>query len=140
MLFDLRSYRANAGELLVQSVIFVLSLQIFTYPVISCFFHQIPVFSTILNLIALPFLGILLIFGLVSGLLFIKSGLAICHIILYYYVFISDTVSGLPFSVITTAGPKIPVIIIYYIIIYIFLYIYIIHIHIYFRQGFFTSL
>ncbi len=116
-----RGYKANAKELLIQSIIFIISLQMFMYPIIAYFFNQIPAYNLVLNLLTLPFLGILLICGLFSGLLFIKFSLNICYIIIYYYVFISSTLAKMPGAVTVIAKPDIPVIFLYYFILYIFM-------------------
>lgn len=119
-----KKFSLNAKERIIYSVLFGMSVQIFTAPIIAYSFNRIPVFVFILNLLLLPFMSVLLLCGLISGLFFFKYGLVPCHYIMYYYEWMSDFVSALKGSQLVIATPNIYVIFIYYcflILLYIIL-------------------
>lgn len=99
-----------------------LSVAIFMLPVILYFFYQVPVLSTVINLLVIPLLTILLISSLLSMLLgcisFIFGVLAgyPAKLILFIYRAVTALNDRIPYSLITTGRPGIWKIVIYYLV------------------------
>ena len=89
---------------LIVSVIFSFGINISMLPIVSGFYHEIPMYSIILNILILPFMPFLLGFGLVGGFVGIwflqiaKIILFPSHIIIYFMEAVSMYFSKLPFS------------------------------------------
>ncbi|MDF2541778.1 MAG: putative rane protein [Herbinix sp.] len=104
------------------------STQIITFPVILCFFYQIPLYSIIINLILLPFTTLLTITALISGLLGLISiplgvfSIGASNYILLLYEGVCRIGNGLPYHLITIGKPEKTNIIIYYFLLIAFLW------------------
>lgn len=102
---DDEEFRFTISQKLLSALISGVGIWAFSVPVLSFYFNEIPVYIMFLNLLVLPVLGILLILGLISGLLFLPAGLMPCHYILYYYEMLADFFVSLPGSRIVVAKP-----------------------------------
>lgn len=89
-----------------------LSVLIFTFPLLLCFFYEYPLYSTLLNLIAVPLMSILMVCGLLCGFVGMFSlpaaGLAgfPCHMILSLYERAGNRCLSLPCAVLTIGKPE----------------------------------
>ncbi len=85
---------------------------IFTTPVSAYFFYEIPTYSFIANLIVIPLTGMVLMFGIVSGImgyLYLPLGRffgGVVFFLLRIFEAVSEFVLGLPFSCILVGKPK----------------------------------
>lgn len=89
-----------------------LLLQLFTLPLVACYYYELPLYALLLNLLLLPYLGAALGFGLlggVAGTVFLPCArilLLPCHIVLSAYVWVCEMVEKLPFSVVICGRPS----------------------------------
>ena len=119
-----RRWHIRFSERVITAFISGLALQLSTLPLSAYYIYSVPVYVCFLNLILLPFLGILLGTGLIGGLcgcLFPTAGVILipCHYLLYFYEFLANASTKLPFSTWITGRPPIIIIIIYYILLYL---------------------
>ncbi|MBQ9632407.1 MAG: DNA internalization-related competence protein ComEC/Rec2 [Lachnospiraceae bacterium] len=119
-----RRWHIQFHERVLSALIWGIFMQLGTLPILAYFYFSIPVYVIILNLILLPFLGILLAAGLLGGLVGIFSAaggavlLAPCHYILYYYEMMADFFTGLTGSSQIAGRPSLFVIPVYYLLLY----------------------
>lgn len=88
-----------------------ISVLMVTFPLLLRFFFQYPVYSTFLNLLAIPLMGTLMVCGLLCGFvgLFIFPAARIfavpCHLILSLYEWAGKQCLSLPGAVLTIGSP-----------------------------------
>ena len=114
------SYRKPKGKL-AESMWAGISIYLVTLPVLLYHFYEFPVYSILLNLIVIPCMSAILLFGLLGGIvypaapfigeLFIKG----CEGILAFYEILCEISGRLPGSRIVTGQPGIWQIVSYYI-------------------------
>lgn len=118
-----RRWRKRPGERLLSCVIWLISLQVFTVPVVAWYYFEIPVYVLILNVLLIPFAGILLGLGLLGGLVGVAFSapagyiLLPCRFILSFYEWLADMSLRMPGALFVTGKPEAGRIVIYYIII-----------------------
>lgn len=84
----------------------------FTMPVTALSYYEIPVYSVLINLIVIPLMIIVLLFGVISmliGLVCVPVGMITaipCHFILALYAYICNISSELPLSHYICGTPK----------------------------------
>ncbi|MBP5198872.1 MAG: ComEC/Rec2 family competence protein, partial [Lachnospiraceae bacterium] len=93
------------------------SIMIFTWPIQLWFYYEVPIFSVLSNLLVLPFLSLLLIFGLIAmmvpGLGFLGT---VSEVVVYFYKRICLLYEALPFNTLNPGRPPIQAVVIYYVI------------------------
>lgn len=126
---EVDSFFANAVRSLAGSLLFCLGVWMFTLPVVAYYYYEIPVYSTLLNVLLLPFLPMLLCLGLLGGALglFVSTKLASlflypCHLILYLYELAADASLHFPASRMVTGRPQLWQIAVYYLLLYVLLW------------------
>ena len=99
-----------------------LGITLASLPIVASCYYEIPVYSSLVNAIALPMLTpifILALFGALIGCLipFLGEILLIpCGWLFYFYEFICEFVKGLPFGTVITGKPEMERLLIYYIV------------------------
>lgn len=100
-----------------QSMLSGAAVTLTTLPVLLWVYYEVPVYSMVLNLLIIPFMGMLLCFGLLAMLL---PGLGVLGtvdcIILSWYEGLCKLFEGFPFHMWNPGKPKIWQVIIYYVI------------------------
>ena len=77
-------------------------LQVFTYPLVACYYYELPVYAIFINLLLLPYLGVVMGLGFLGAVLFLCCPFSVSvvwlpvHWILYVYVRVCEFVSALP--------------------------------------------
>ncbi|MCR5785613.1 MAG: DNA internalization-related competence protein ComEC/Rec2 [Eubacterium sp.] len=110
-----------------KSVILSFSVQLTILPVMMYFYCEIPVYCCLINLLVLPFCGVLLGGAIVGGFLgFFLPFLSFlilkpCEFILFCYRLVCEAFSKLPFNTIVTGRPPKVMIVLYYITLLFFL-------------------
>lgn len=90
-----------------------LSILTITFPLLLRFFYEYPLYSTLLNLIAIPLMSILMVCGIlcgVSGLFSLSAAKQIgfpCHLILSLYEWAGSRCLSLPGAVLTVGKPAV---------------------------------
>ncbi|MCR5273557.1 MAG: DNA internalization-related competence protein ComEC/Rec2 [Lachnospiraceae bacterium] len=118
--------RKQIGTLMLDAVKFSLCIQMFTLPVTANVFHVIHPFSVLLNLIVLPFVGIILLVGILGGIVGLfsvtlaKYVLFLDNIILVLNHYLFLAFREVPFSSISIGEMSIIRIFIFYIAVAIF--------------------
>lgn len=113
---------------IVQQVSTMLGVQLVLLPLLAMFYYEIPLYSVILNLLLLPFVGVLLGVGLLGGILGLflpflgKIVLSVCHFLIYGYECLADASLHLPGARQIIGCPRPWQIIVFYIILYIACY------------------
>lgn len=103
----------------------VIILTLFLLPITIYNYFQYPLYSILLNLIVIPLMTFVLIFGIIGLLIsfiniFFGSLLVgIVHFIFVFYEFICNYINKLPYHSINVGRPSIKSIIIYYIILFV---------------------
>lgn len=116
------------GSNLVNQISTMLGVQLVLLPLLAMFFYEVPLYSMLLNLLLLPFVGILLGAGLLGGILGLFAPLlarvllAICHFLIYGYEWVADASLHLPGARQILGCPKIWQVILFYIILYVACY------------------
>ncbi len=106
----------------VSAFLLSLSVTLFTLPVTLWFFFQIPVYSVFLNLVLVPFMGILLISSLILGItgLFLPPFALVfklpCILILSLYEMGCGIAESLPGSLLIPGKPTVYQAVLYYIL------------------------
>ncbi len=101
---------------IAKSMILSFSIQLTILPVLMFFYYEIPLYSCLINVVVLPFAGVLLAGALIGGILgFIFMPVAgmvlgVCSLILEGYSIVCKAFEYLPFNTIITGRPS-PVII-----------------------------
>lgn len=105
---------------LTDSLSVSLSILVLTFPLLLCFFCEYPLYSALLNLIAIPLMSVLMVCGLLCGFVGMFSlsaaGLAgfPCHLILSLYEWAGNCCLSFPGSVLTIGIPEKWKIVLYY--------------------------
>lgn len=101
-----------------------LLLQSFSMPIVALYYYEIPILSFAVNLILVPYLGVILCIGLLGGLIgLVIPSLSViilipCKIILRAYIYVCDLIDKLPFSQIITGKPSPLKLVLYFIILF----------------------
>lgn len=101
-----RSYRK------LHAVCMALLLQLFTLPLVAYYYYEVPLYALFLNLLLLPYLGIVLGFGLLGGVAgtFLLPCARIlilpCRVVLSAYVGVCEVVEKLPLSSVICGRPS----------------------------------
>ncbi|MCR4830034.1 MAG: ComEC/Rec2 family competence protein, partial [Pseudobutyrivibrio sp.] len=115
------SLMARFRDWLVSSFVFSLSIFISMLPIVTSIYYETPIYSALINLVLLPFMPVLLGFGLVGGFVGLYSlGLAEiilfpCHFIIYIFEIVADKASKLPFGRVVVGKNGIGLLILYYV-------------------------
>lgn len=116
---------AYQGYAVLQKIGTGFVLQLVILPVTAWYFYEIPVYAMLLNLLVLPFVGIVLASGIAGGLLgcavmpqavLVHIVLLPCHVILSGYEKICTIASGLPHALLITGKPSAVKITVYYLL------------------------
>lgn len=95
----------------LRPVILSLLLQLFTLPLVAYYYYELPMYALLLNFILLPYLGVVLGFGLLAGvagtflLSWARMLLLPCRVVLSAYVWVCEKVELLPFSTVICGRP-----------------------------------
>lgn len=112
---------------IIDSILISLSVQLMTLPLMLYFFFQLPIYSTLINLILLPLMSMLVISSLIAGtagLIYLPLGIFLiggANYILKFYEGVCSFASRLPKNLITPGQPELLLIFLYYFVIVIFL-------------------
>ena len=117
--------KLSAVEMLASMLIFGSGLQLFVLPIIAISNHSFSPYVIILNILLIPFMGLLIGWGLFFGLLGAGAmavfGVVLpaffmlpCHCILYVYEMVSEFALTLPKAMITVGQPQVWQIVLYY--------------------------
>lgn len=126
------SYHPTILERFMQQLLFSIGIQLFSLPILLSSFYTVSPYVILLNLIVLPFVGVLLGAGLIGGLLGVlipmlpvlsRLVLYPCHLILYYYEFLMDHVLKLPFAKLYVGCPAAWKIFLYYMVLLVAVYL-----------------
>lgn len=96
------------------------SINLVTFPILCYFYFDYPIYSIFLNIVILPFVSVLLVFGFFVAVLGSKFFLFSClaakniHGILWFYYKVCEITLSLPNGIWTMKRPSILQIIIYY--------------------------
>lgn len=108
----------------LQSLWTAFGIQLFTIPLLSLFYHEIPLYVIFLNWLLLPFMGGLLgsgLLGALAGQFFLplaKGLLFISHSILYFYEAMADFSLKLPGARQIVGTPSYAKVICYYLLLF----------------------
>lgn len=112
------------GEGLFDSALAGVSVFLATVPVQLWFYYEIPVYSIVLNLLVLPFMGVLMIAGLIAMSV---PGLGVVGtvdcVILAGYERLCGLFDRLPFHTWNPGRPKLWQIVLYYLLLFLFLWV-----------------
>lgn len=103
-----------------QTTLLSISLQILTLPLIQYFYYEIPLYSILVNFIAIPLMSILMLAGICALLVSFVSvqgawlPACICKGILFLYEWLGEQSLRLPGAVFVCGQPKIWQMILYY--------------------------
>lgn len=112
-------------ELVTKSILGSFSVQIATLPIILYFYYELPLYSTILNILVIPLMSVLLGFALLGGAaglilpgipLISRFFLGSVHMILKIYEKSGIVVRSLPCSRIIIGKPRLWQIMVYYVL------------------------
>ena len=112
----------------VNQISTMLGVQLVLLPLLAMYFYEVPLYSMLLNLLLLPFVGILLGAGLLGGILGLFAPLlarvllTICHFLIYGYEWVADASLHLPGARQILGCPKIWQVILFYSILYVACY------------------
>ncbi len=112
-------YKEKQGRI-CQALSVSLSVLLMTFPLLLVFFYEYPLYSTILNLLAVPLMSVLMICGFVCGItgLFCLPAAAVCavpcRLILKLYEWAGRSCLALPGSVLTVGCPPVWKLLFYY--------------------------
>lgn len=103
-------YKKRAGNI-AQGLLMSLSIQLVTFPLLLCFFYEYPLYSTLLNLLAIPLMSVLMVCGILcgtAGLIWLPAAripALPCRLILSVYEWSGTRCLALPGSVLTAGRP-----------------------------------
>lgn len=106
-----------------------ISIQLMTLPLILCFYGEIPTYGFFANLLILPSLSLVLLFGLVGivvSLCSLTAGKLLvlpAVILLKMYILITKFIQKLPWSTLILGSPKKTLIVGYYLVFLLLLYL-----------------
>lgn len=102
---------------LLDSLLAGLSITLTTLPIQLYFFYEIPLYSSLLNLLIIPMMSILIICGYISVFFpFLYVPNKICSLILSLYEFFAKLFEAIPNSHWNPGRPASPLIVIYYLL------------------------
>lgn len=109
------------GESLKRGIPAAIALQLVTLPVVMWNYYEVPLYALLLNLLILPFLGLVLSFGAVGGVAGLlgllpisRAMLLVPHYILYIYGHICRIMGELPGADLITGKPSPWMVAVYY--------------------------
>lgn len=119
------SYQPNLTQRILGQIILALGIQLAVLPLLAFCYSEIALYVIFLNLLLLPFLGLVLASGLLGGFLglaaelgFLKAPADLClgisHCLLYFFEWSSDLSLRLPGARMITGKPPIWLILVYY--------------------------
>ena len=114
--------RIRIKEWITASLIFSFGITVAMLPIVIYMYYETPLYSILLNLLILPFMPILLGFGLTGGIVGLymlplaKIILGPCHILIYFIEACAYYFSKLPFSTIIAGRKHLVFSVVYYII------------------------
>ena len=127
--YSLVATRPNAKfEPLLKSLAMSLSISVFTLPITIMHFNQIPLYSTFVNLLVIPFASFAVILGFIIALIgmisleFSMIFAALFYYILKYFEIVSKIFSSLPISQILVGKQPIFITIFYYVVLFSMLF------------------
>ncbi|MCI7129357.1 MAG: DNA internalization-related competence protein ComEC/Rec2 [Lachnospiraceae bacterium] len=100
---------------MVYPVYMALLLQLFTLPLVAYYYYEVPVYAIFINLLLLPYLGVVLGAGLIGGCVGCVGSfftacarflLLPCRIILSVYIYVCGIVEKWPFSSVICGQPS----------------------------------
>ena len=103
-------YKAKPGKI-AQARFMSVSIQLLTFPLLLCFFYEYPLYSTFLNLLAIPLMSVLMVCGILCGLCGLVYFPAArffavpCRLILSVYEWSGSRCLALQGSVLMTGSP-----------------------------------
>lgn len=107
------TYRLNTKDRICIYVLMIFLIQLWSIPIISFLFYEMPTYSCIANVILMPLFPVLLICALFGsflsmiGEMIVSSVLfMICHAIIYGFEMFSDMLTRLPFYHVITGKPS----------------------------------
>ncbi len=107
------SYRLNTKDRIRIYVLMMFLIQLWSIPIVSYLFYEIPTYSCLANVVLMPLFPVLLICALFGSLLsLLGEGLisafifSICHALIYGFEVVSDMLTRLPFYHIVTGKPS----------------------------------
>ena len=104
-------YQEKAGRI-GQALLVSLSVLLVTFPLLLVFFCEYPLYSTLLNLLVIPLMSVLMVFGFAGGIagLFCLPAAGVCavpcRLILRLYEWTGQQCLSLPGSVLSTGCPS----------------------------------
>ena len=115
--------KKNAGRWSrwLQSVCMAMFLQLFTLPLVAYYYYEVPVYALFLNLLLLPYLGVVLGCGLIGGCVGSLADISVvgtfllscarvlllpCRMVLSVFVWVCQAVETLPFSTVICGKPS----------------------------------
>lgn len=105
-------------------LIFSFGINMGMFPLLVMLYHEVPTYSLILNILILPIMPLLLLFGLVGGILGITVGVEVayiilkpCHFLIIYMETISKFFLGLPHSKMIVGSHGFLFIVVYYLLV-----------------------
>ncbi len=116
------SSRKKWAEVFLSGLRAALSVNLMTLPVTAVCFFQFPLYSPILNLLLIPFMGLLLSSAFLTALTgALSPALAflpakLCHVILLLYERGCITCETIPGSMLTIGRPSVPKLLVYYVL------------------------
>ncbi len=116
-------------NLVVNSIFISVSAQAFTTPFVLYFYYQLPTYSTITNLIILPFVTILTltsILAVIVGVIFMPLGIFLiggANYILKFYEWICRMGSDIPGNLITVGRPDRLRLLLCFLLIFLFVWV-----------------
>lgn len=112
---------------IIQAFLTSLSINLVTTPIIVYFYYEFPIYAIIINIIIIPLVSVILVFGLISVIMGMVSTQFACYItlpvrfVLEFYKYICIVFEKLPYANINVGRIGIVEIIIYYIILAVLL-------------------
>lgn len=106
-----------------------LSIQLMTLPLVAFFYYEIPVYCVLINLLLLPFLGGVLLFGILGGIagcFFLpvaKILLLPCEMILEAYEKVCEIFLSFPNAVWIVGKPSFSKMVIYYLLLFVVVFV-----------------
>lgn len=104
-------------------------LQLFTLPLVAYSYYELPVYALFLNLLLLPYAGVIVGCGLAGGLIGIRCLAAArvlllpCRIVATVYVWACGRVEALPYASLICGQPPAEKLVLYYLLLFTALFI-----------------
>lgn len=96
------------------------ALQLATLPLVAWYYYEIPIYALLVNFLLLPFVSILLCFGIAGGVVglfshtFASACFLPCRILLLFYETVCGLVKKLPCPLLITGRPEPQKLLVYY--------------------------